>query len=137
MRANTQKWPSGSRHADGAALGQSVAAWSLYLTWRVLVLTASRSMDRQHKDDLSAVPIEVRRAVGHALFFAAQQGEKPDDAKVLKGFNDAAALEVFARQMAIRSAPSTQSASVRWSMRCTAFRRRRSAASLRRRKSWS
>src|SRR5262249_29384719 len=48
------------------------------------------------KDDLSAMPAEVRRAVGYALF-AAQQGEKHDDAKVLKGFGDAAALEVIAR----------------------------------------
>jgi phage-related protein len=44
------------------------------------------------KDDLSAMPTEVRRAVGYALF-AAQQGEKHDDAKVLKGFGDAAVLE--------------------------------------------
>jgi phage-related protein/predicted XRE-type DNA-binding protein len=48
------------------------------------------------KDDLSAVPIEVRRAVGYALY-AAQQGEKHDDAKVLKGFGDAGVLEVIAR----------------------------------------
>ena len=48
------------------------------------------------KDDLSAMPTEVRRAVGYALF-AAQQGEKHDDAKVLKGFGDAAVLEVIAR----------------------------------------
>jgi phage-related protein len=43
------------------------------------------------KDDLSTMPIEVRRAVGYALF-AAQQGEKHDDAKVLKGFGDAGVL---------------------------------------------
>lgn len=48
------------------------------------------------KDDLSAMPTEVRRAVGYALF-AAQQGEKHDDAKVLKGFGDAAVLEIIAR----------------------------------------
>jgi hypothetical protein len=88
------------------------------------------------KDDLSAMPTEVRRAVGYALF-AAQQGEKHDDAKVLKGFGDAAVLEIIARHMAKRSAPSTQSASVRWSMCCTSSRRSRRAASLRRRKSWS
>ena len=41
------------------------------------------------KDDLSAMPTQGRRAVGYALF-AAQQGEKHDDAKVLKGFGDAA-----------------------------------------------
>lgn len=43
------------------------------------------------KDDLSAMPTEVRRAVGYA-----QQGEKHDDAKVLKGFGHAAVLEVIA-----------------------------------------
>jgi phage-related protein len=48
------------------------------------------------KDDLSAMPTEVRRAVGYALF-AAQQGETHDDAKVLKGFGDAAVLEIIAR----------------------------------------
>jgi phage-related protein len=48
------------------------------------------------KDDLSAMPIEVRRAVGYALF-AAQQGEKHVDAKVLKAFGDAGVLEVIAR----------------------------------------
>jgi phage-related protein len=48
------------------------------------------------KNDLSAMPIEVRRAVGYALF-AAQQGEKHDDAKLLKGFADAGVLEVIAR----------------------------------------
>lgn len=48
------------------------------------------------KDDLSAMPTEVRRSVGYALF-AAQQGEKHDDAKVLKGFGAAGVLEVIAR----------------------------------------
>jgi phage-related protein len=38
----------------------------------------------------------VRRAVGYAVF-AAQQGEKHNDAKVLKGFVDAAVFEVIAR----------------------------------------
>jgi phage-related protein len=41
------------------------------------------------KDDLSAMPTEVRRAVGYA--------QKHDDVKVLKGFGDAAVLEVIAR----------------------------------------
>src|SRR5262245_19714391 len=48
------------------------------------------------KDDLKDMPTEVRRAVGYAIF-AAQQGEKHDDAKVLKGFGDAAVLEIIAR----------------------------------------
>ena len=46
-------------------------------------------------DDLSSMPTQVRRAVGYALF-ASQQAEKHDDAKVLKGFGDAAVLEVIA-----------------------------------------
>ena len=48
------------------------------------------------KHDLSAMPSEVRRSVGYALF-AAQNGEKHADAKVLKGFGDASVLEVIAR----------------------------------------
>ena len=56
------------------------------------------------RDDLSAMPTEVRRTVGCALL-AAQQAEKQDDAKVLKGFGDAAVL----RTLPIRSAPSTRS----------------------------
>jgi phage-related protein len=48
------------------------------------------------RDDPSAMPIEVRRVVGYALF-AAQRGEKHDDAKVLKGLGDAGVLEVIAR----------------------------------------
>ena len=48
------------------------------------------------KDDLSAMPTEVRHAVGYALF-AAQQDEKHDDAKVLRGFGDAGVLEIIAR----------------------------------------
>jgi len=57
------------------------------------------------------MPTEVRRAVGYALF-AAQQGEKHDDAKVLKGFGDAAVLEVIARHDGDTFLPSTRSASV-------------------------
>ncbi len=48
------------------------------------------------KDDLLAMPVEVRRHVGYALF-AAQQGDKHADAKVLKGFGDAAVIEVISR----------------------------------------
>jgi phage-related protein len=48
------------------------------------------------KGGLSTMPTEVHRAVGYALF-AAPQGEKHDDAKVLKGFGDAAVVEVIAR----------------------------------------
>lgn len=48
------------------------------------------------KDNVSAMPTELRRVAGYALF-AAQHGEKHDDAKVPKGFGDAAVLEVIAR----------------------------------------
>jgi len=48
------------------------------------------------KSDLLAMPVEVRRHVGYALY-AAQQGDKHADAKVLKGFGDAAVIEVISR----------------------------------------
>jgi phage-related protein len=48
------------------------------------------------KDDLSVMPREVRRDVGYALY-AAQQGDKDDDAKVLTGFGGAGVIEVIAR----------------------------------------
>ena len=48
------------------------------------------------KDDLSAMPAEVRRDIGYALY-AAQQGDKHDDAKVLQGFGGAGVIEVIAR----------------------------------------
>lgn len=43
--------------------------------------------------DLQVLPQEVRRRVGYALYFA-QRGEKHEAARVLKGFGDAAVLEV-------------------------------------------
>ena len=45
------------------------------------------------KADLQALPQEVRRKVGYPLYFA-QRGEKHEAAKALKGFGDAAVLEV-------------------------------------------
>jgi phage-related protein len=48
------------------------------------------------RDDLSTMPSEVRRDMGYALF-AAQQGDKDPDAKVLRGFGGASVLEVIAR----------------------------------------
>ena len=48
------------------------------------------------KDDLSAMPREVRRDVGYALYVA-QQGDKDADAKVLTGFGGAGVIEVIAR----------------------------------------
>jgi phage-related protein len=48
------------------------------------------------KYDLGAMPVEVRRHVGYALF-SAQRGDKHADAKTLKGFGDAAVVEVVSR----------------------------------------
>jgi len=45
------------------------------------------------KKDLMALPIPVRKFFGHALNFA-QQGERHDAAKVLKGFGSAGVLEL-------------------------------------------
>lgn len=45
------------------------------------------------KKDLIALPLDVRRFFGHALHFA-QNGEKHDAAKPLKGFGGAGVLEV-------------------------------------------
>jgi phage-related protein len=45
------------------------------------------------KKDLTALPEDVRRFFGHALHFA-QNGEKHDAAKPLKGFGGAGVLEV-------------------------------------------
>ena len=73
------------------------------------------------------------RAVGYALF-AAQQGEKHEDAKVLKGFGDAAVLEVIARHDGdtFRAVYT-----VRFGEVVYVLQRSRSAASPRRRRSWS
>jgi len=43
--------------------------------------------------DLMALPTDVRRLFGYALYLA-QKGDKHDTAKVLKGFGDAGVLEV-------------------------------------------
>jgi phage-related protein len=45
------------------------------------------------KRDLMALPVLVRKFFGHALHFA-QNGERHDAAKVLKGFGSAGVLEV-------------------------------------------
>jgi phage-related protein len=46
------------------------------------------------KKDLMALPLEVRKFLGHALDFA-QRGDKHDAAKVLKGFGGAGVLELL------------------------------------------
>jgi phage-related protein len=51
-------------------------------------------MDRQHKEDLSSFPADVRRRVGGALWDA-RIARKAHYAKPLKGFGDAAVLEVI------------------------------------------
>lgn len=48
------------------------------------------------REDLKAMPDDVQDDVGQALYFA-QQGDKPADAKVLKGFGGAGVLEIIAR----------------------------------------
>jgi phage-related protein len=45
------------------------------------------------KKDLMALPDDIRRFFGHALHFA-QQGNRHDAAKVLKGFGGAGVLEI-------------------------------------------
>jgi phage-related protein len=45
------------------------------------------------KRDLMALPVAIRKFFGHALNFA-QNGERHDAAKVLKGFGSAGVLEV-------------------------------------------
>lgn len=45
------------------------------------------------KKDLLALPPEVRRSFGYALRFA-QDGDKHDNAKVMRGFSGAGVLEV-------------------------------------------
>jgi phage-related protein len=45
------------------------------------------------KRALSAMPEQVKDAIGHALY-EAQQGLKPFDAKVMRGFDGASVLEV-------------------------------------------
>jgi phage-related protein len=44
--------------------------------------------------DLQALPLPVRRVFGYALY-AAQLGEKPPEAKPLKGFGGAGVLELI------------------------------------------
>jgi phage-related protein len=45
-------------------------------------------------DELLALPVPIRRAIGYALRFA-QAGVKPDHVKPLRGFNGAGVLEVM------------------------------------------
>jgi phage-related protein len=45
------------------------------------------------KQDLMALPADVRKFFGHALNFA-QEGEQHDAAKVMKGFGSAGVLEL-------------------------------------------
>lgn len=47
-----------------------------------------------NRKDMQALPLPVRRTFGYALY-AAQLGERPPDAKPLKGFGGAGVLEVI------------------------------------------
>jgi phage-related protein len=49
------------------------------------------------KADLIAFPISLRKEMGYALYLA-QAGEKPINAKPLRGFGGAGVLELAARQ---------------------------------------
>lgn len=51
------------------------------------------------KRDLLSLPLTVRKFFGHALDFA-QRGEHHDSAKPLKGFGDAAVVELIERDSA-------------------------------------
>jgi phage-related protein len=46
------------------------------------------------KKDLLSMPEEVRAEFGHALYLA-QEGDKPDNAKPLKGYRGAGVLEII------------------------------------------
>ena len=48
------------------------------------------------REDLKEFPDEVKQDVGHALF-EAQQGQKSESAKPLKGFGGAGVLEIIER----------------------------------------
>jgi hypothetical protein len=84
------------------------------------------------KDDLSRFPEDVKRRMGGALW-EAQIGGKAPYAKPLKGFGDAAVLEVVDDFDGDTSAPSTPSVLPPRSTCCMPSRRRRDEASRRQR----
>lgn len=88
-----------------------------------------------HKD-LMALPADVRRLFGFALSLA-QAGDKHDTAKVLKGFGGAGVLEVVEDDVGgtYRAVYTVKFAEAVFAF--TASRRRASAVSLRRRKTWT
>jgi phage-related protein len=83
------------------------------------------------KADLSAMPLEVRRHVGYALYDA-QEGGKHHDTKILKGFGDAGVIEIVTRHDGDTFRAFTLCGLPVPSMSYTPSRRRRSAGSQRR-----
>lgn len=68
----------------------------LYLLWYISLVRGSEKpliWVGSSKKDLLALPVPVRRFFGHALHFA-QNGERHEAAKVLKGFGGAGVLEI-------------------------------------------
>ena len=86
--------------------------------------------------DLMALPVEVRRLFGFALYLA-QVGDRHDAAKVLKGFGGAGVLEVVeddagGTYLAVVTVKFSEAV-----FACTASRRRASTALPRPRKTWT
>ena len=88
------------------------------------------------RKDLMDLPADVRRLFGFALSLA-QAGDRHDAAKVLKGFGGAGVLEVVEEILVAPIAPCTRSSLPRQCLSFTAFRRKASAASPRRKKTWT
>src|SRR5262245_47398902 len=80
------------------------------------------------RDDLRAMPPQVRRDIGQALY-TAQQGDTDPAAKPLKGFGGARVMEIVERHRgdAFRAVYTANFA--RRSMSCTCFRRNPSMGS--------
>jgi phage-related protein len=90
-----------------------------------------RSLIGSSRDDLRALPQQVRRDIGQALY-AAQQGETDPSAKPLKGFGGSRVMEIVERYRT-DAYRAVYTAHLRMrSMFCMCFRRNRGAA-LRRR----
>ena len=88
------------------------------------------------KNDLLALPIDIRKFFGHALDFA-QHGEQHVSAKVLKGFAGAGVLEIIEDNVG-----GTYRAvyTVRFTEQCSFFiasRKRARAASPHRSRTWT
>jgi len=78
--------------------------------------------------DLRAMPEQVRRDIGQALY-TAQQGETDPAAKPLKGFGGTRVMEIVERDRSGTYRAVYTASSPRRSTCCTCSRRNRSAAS--------